>query len=57
MAGPRFKRLNFLIDEDLHTAFKVAAAANGEKMTEILIRFIKGYVQKYQPDALKKGRK
>ena len=57
MAQPRFKRLNFLIEEDLHAAFKAAAAVQGEKMTEVLLDFIQGYVEKHLPSALKKARK
>ena len=51
------KRLNLHIDPELHRAFKTAAAAQGKKMTDLVIDFIEGYVQKHFPDALKKGRK
>ena len=51
------KRLNLHIDPELHRAFKTAAAAQGKKMTDLVIDFIESYVQKHFPDALKKGRK
>lgn len=51
------KRVNIHIDPELHRAFKTAAAAEGENMTDVLLEFIESYVKKYLPDALKKGRK
>ena len=50
------KRVNMNIPRDLHDAFKAAAASRGENMTDILLKHIAEYVQKYgvQP---KKGRR
>ena len=50
------KRVNMNIPRDLHDAFKAAAAARGERMTDVLLKHIAEYVQKYgvQP---KKGRR
>ncbi len=50
------KRMNMNVPRDLHDAFKAAAAARGENMTDILLQRIQEYVQKYgvQP---KKGRR
>ncbi len=52
----RVKRVNINIEVSLHDAFKAAAAARGENMTDILMQFIEQYVNKYgvQP---KKGRR
>ena len=57
MAEPRLKRLNVIIEEELHKAFKAAAAANGKKMTDLVLEFIEQYVQKHLPEALKKRKK
>jgi predicted HicB family RNase H-like nuclease len=57
MAEPRLKRLNIIIEEDLHNAFKAAAAADGKNMTDLVIKFIENYVEKNMPSGLKKRRK
>jgi hypothetical protein len=50
------KRLNIHVDVRLHNAFKAATAAQGKEMTEVLLKFIEDYVQKYLPPAApKKG--
>jgi hypothetical protein len=48
--------MNMLVPRELHDAFKAAAAARGERMTDILLEHIEQYVKKYgvQP---KKGRR
>ena len=53
---PEVKRMNMNVPKDLHDAFKAAAAARGENMTDILLEQIEEYVKKYgaQP---KKGRR
>lgn len=50
------KRMNMNVPRDLHDQFKAAAASRGERMTDILLKHIAEYVQKYgvQP---KKGRR
>lgn len=50
------KRMNMLVPRQLHDAFKAAAAARGERMTDVLLKHIEEYVKKYglQP---KKGRR
>ena len=50
------KRMNMLVPRELHDAFKAAAAARGERMTDILLEHIEQYVKEYgvQP---KKGRR
>ncbi len=48
--------MNMLVPRELHDAFKAAAAARGERMTDILLEYIEQYVKKHgvQP---KKGRR
>jgi hypothetical protein len=41
------KRLNVNLPVSLHNAFKAASAARGENMTDILMEFIRNYVDKY----------
>jgi hypothetical protein len=48
-----YKRMSLIIDPDLHRAFKAATAARGEEMTEVLLQFIRGYIEKYAPKELK----
>ena len=40
------KRVNINLDSALHDRFKAAVATEGKKMTEVLIDFIKHYIQK-----------
>lgn len=40
------KRVNVNLDSALHDRFKAAVAAEGKKMTGVLIDFIKRYLQK-----------
>jgi hypothetical protein len=41
------KRLNVNLPASLHNGFKAATAARGENMTDILMEFIRNYVDKY----------
>jgi hypothetical protein len=41
------KRLNVNLPISLHNSFKAATAARGENMTDILLEFIRNYVDKY----------
>jgi ParG len=43
---PRWKRMNLNVETNLHDAFKASTAAQGKKMTDVLIEFIRDYVQK-----------
>jgi ParG len=52
---PRWKRMNLNVEINLHDAFKAATAAQGKKMTDVLLEFIQQYVQQHPPQALKKG--
>ena len=47
------KRLNMNLPVSLHNAFKSAAAARGENMTDVMMEYIKAYVEKHSP----KGRR
>jgi hypothetical protein len=50
--GRGFKRMNINVDAKLHDAFKAITAAQGKKMTDILLRFIQEYVKKNQSAAV-----
>ena len=41
------KRLNVNLPVTLHNNFKAATAARGENMTDILVEFIRNYVDKH----------
>ena len=49
----KVKRMNLNVPVELHNAFKATTAAQGQNMTDILMDFIKGYVEKHSP----KGRR
>ena len=41
------KRLNMNLPTPLHNAFKAATAARGENMTDVMMEYIKAYVEKH----------
>ena len=43
--------MSLIIDRELHRAFKMATAAEGKQMSEVLIEFIEQYVQEHRPKA------
>jgi len=49
--------MTVLIPSELHHAFKVATAMQGQQMTDVILAFIRDYVKKYAPAAAqpKKG--
>jgi hypothetical protein len=52
-AGPGgYKRMSLIIGPHLHRAFKAATAARGEQMTDVILAFIRSYVDKYAPKEL-----
>jgi hypothetical protein len=51
----KLKRMNLNLPVDLHNEFKSATAAEGQKMTAVLLRFIKEYVGRHAA-AKPKGR-
>jgi hypothetical protein len=52
-------RLNINIEKDLHYRFKVAAALQGKRMTDIVVELIQNYVDQQNPPSRlsRKGRK
>lgn len=46
---PQVKRMNLNVEVALHNAFKAATAAQGESMTDTLLKFIEQYVSKNSP--------
>jgi len=49
--------MNINVEVSLHDAFKAATAAQGENMTDILLKFINDYVAKNGLAPKKKGRR
>ena len=49
--------MNINIEVDLHNAFKAAAAARGENMTDVLLAWIEDYVARYRYDIKPKKKK
>jgi hypothetical protein len=47
--GPGLKRMNINLEAELHDAFKSATAAQGKKMTDVLLAFIEQYVRQHRP--------
>jgi hypothetical protein len=54
---PEIKRVNINIELSLHNAFKAATAARGENMTDVLLRYIQEYVNRYGISPKKKERR
>jgi hypothetical protein len=54
---PKVKRMNINVPVDRHDEFKAATAAQGENMTDVLLKFIEDYVAKYGVEPKKKGRR
>jgi ParG len=46
---PQVKRMNLNVEVGLHNAFKAATAAQGESMTDTLLKLIEQYVSKNAP--------
>lgn len=49
------KRLNMNVPKDLHDAFKAATAAQGQQMTDVLMDFIRDYVERRQAGKQRRG--
>ena len=47
----KVKRMNLNVPLPLHNAFKAATAAQGENMTDVLMRYIKQYIEKHSPQS------
>jgi hypothetical protein len=52
---PRVKRMNLNVEVELHNSFKSVTAAQGQNMTDVLLKYIQSYVDKYA--AKPKGRR
>ena len=46
---PQVKRMNLNVPVELHNAFKSVTAAQGSNMTDVLIDYIRSYVEKHLP--------
>lgn len=51
-----WKRMNLNVPVQLHNDFKAATAAEGEKMTTVLLEFIEKYVADHAPSKKKSRR-
>ena len=56
MPEGKIKRMNINVELSLHNAFKAATAARNENMTDVLLKHIQDYVDKYGLKPAKKGR-
>jgi hypothetical protein len=54
---PRWKRMNLNVEANLHDAFKASTAAQGKKMTDVLLEFIREYVQNTRRNRQKGARR
>ncbi|MGA9766501.1 MAG: plasmid partition protein ParG [Rhodomicrobium sp.] len=50
------KRLNMNVPRELHDAFKAATAAEGKQMTDVLMEFIRDYVERRPAGQQRRGR-
>ena len=44
-----FKKMNLNVEVKLHNDFKAVTATQGKSMTDVLLEFIREYVQKHLP--------
>lgn len=52
--------MSLIIPPDLHRAFKTATAADGKQMTDVLLEFIREYVEQHKSAVvpeIKRGRR
>lgn len=49
--------MNINIPFSIHNSFKAATAARGENMTDVLLKSIEEYIEKYGAAPAKKGRR
>jgi len=50
----KVKRMNLNVPVELHNSFKATTAAQGLNMTDVLMEFIKNYVNKKSPKGRRK---
>ena len=44
-----FKKMNLNVEVKVHNDFKAVTAAQGKSMTDVVLEFIREYVQKHRP--------
>jgi hypothetical protein len=54
---PQVKRMNLNVPLDLHNQFKSITASQGQNMTDVLLKRIQEYVDKYGSAPVKKRRR
>jgi hypothetical protein len=54
---PQVKRMNLNVSLELHNQFKSVTASQGQNMTDVLLKYIKDYVNKYEAKQSKKGKR
>ncbi len=52
-----FKKMNLNVEAGLHNQFKAAVTLQNKNMTDVLLDFIRDYVQKHLPEAAGKSKK
>ncbi len=52
---PPKKRFNMHLSQELHDAFKAATAAEGKQMSDVVLEFIRNYVEARQPERGRRG--
>jgi hypothetical protein len=55
--GSKLKRMNLNVEVPLHSAFKSATAAQGQSMTDVLLKYIEDYVAQHSPSTKKPKRR
>jgi hypothetical protein len=51
------KRMNLNVPIELHNSFKSITASQGQNMTDVLLKHIRDYVDKYGTAPARKGRR
>ena len=55
--GTKLKRMNLNVEIPLHSAFKSATAAQGQSMTDVLLKYIEDYVARHSLSAKQSKRR
>ena len=48
-----YHRMSLIVPPELHRQFKLATAAEGKEMSEVLVAFIEDYVKEHLPPVFK----
>jgi hypothetical protein len=51
------KRMNLNVPIELHNRFKAVTAAQGQNMTDVLLKCIRNYIDEHDVPPAKKGRR